>query len=283
VIEALTMRPLLILFAVAILAYGGICILAYLGQDRMIFFPTRSLTDSPAHHNLLFETISLRTSDGEALLAWWIPASPEKGVLIFCHGNAGNISGRLESARQFHDLGLSVLLFDYRGYGESTGKPSEKGLYTDGEAAYTYVTEQRGIDPARVVVFGRSLGAAVATSIASKHLTGAVMLESPFTSAPDLAAEIYPYLPVRLLARYRFDNLSRMDRLQTAGVLIAHSTDDRIVPYGHGRRLYDAVRSNKRFLDLEGNHNNGFIETGERYSEEIRDFLGAYLWMYASG
>ena len=128
-------------------------------------------------------------------------------MLLFCHGNAGNISHRLESVEVFHRLGLSVLLFDYRGYGQSTGRPSENGLYRDGEAAWRYLRQTRRVDSLDVILYGRSLGGAVATYLAAQHRSGALIVESAFTSVPDVAARHYPYLPVRALARTRFDNL----------------------------------------------------------------------------
>lgn len=264
---------LILLIGYAVLVAG-----MYAAQDRLLFYPAEELITSPAQHGLLFETVPLQTADGETLHAWWIPAEPgpARAVLLFFHGNAGNISHRIASAEVFHRLGLDVLLVDYRGYGRSTGTPSEAGLYRDAEAAWRYLTHRRGVDPHRIVVFGRSLGGSVATYLADRHPPGALILENTFTSVPDAAAELYPFLPVRLLIRHRFDTLSRIAAVR-APILILHGRDDQIIPFAHGRRLFEAAGPAATFVALEGGHNDGFLVTGARYRHEIDAFLERHL------
>ena len=270
------LRTLLNLALTLALGYAAIVFLAYLLQDRLLYFPSRKLVASPAHVGLRFEAVSFDTEDGETLDGWWIPAEPQRAVLLFCHGNAGNISHRLESVDVFHRLGLSVLLFDYRGYGRSTGRPSEAGLYRDGEAAWRYLTHTRRVDSLDVILYGRSLGGAVATHLAAQHRSGALIVESAFTSVPDVAARHYPYLPVRALARTRFDNLGAIATVQTP-LLVIHSRHDEIIPFEHGQRLFEAAPSRKVFLEIEGGHNNGFLVTGPRYRDAIDAFLRNHL------
>ena len=270
------LRTLLNLTLVLVLGYAVIVFLAYLLQDRLLYFPTRLLIATPEGVGLGFEPVTFGTEDGETLHGWWIPAEAERGVLLFCHGNAGNISHRLESIHIFHRMGLSVLLFDYRGYGQSTGKPSENGLYADGEAAWRYLTQTRGVDSLDVVLYGRSLGGAVATHLAAQHRSGALIVESAFTSVPDVAARHYPFLPVRTLTRTRFDNLGAIAAVQ-APLLVIHSRRDEIIPFDHGQRLFEAATSHKAFLEIEGGHNEGFLITGARYWEGIDAFLRNHL------
>ena len=168
----------------------------YIFQSRYIYFPERSLSADPGSIGLNFESISFETGDGVKLSGWYIPGENARGVILFCHGNAGNISHRLESIRIFHRLGLGVFIFDYRGYGQSQGKPSEQGTYQDAEAAWRYLVEELKVDPAEIIVFGRSLGGAIASGLAQSQRPAALILESAFTSLPDIAATLYPYLPV---------------------------------------------------------------------------------------
>lgn len=257
--------------------YLALLILTWLLQGCMIHFPARAMVATPAEVGLGYEEVSLTTADGEKLHAWFIPAREERAVLLFFHGNAGNISHRLESLRIFHELGLEVLIIDYRGYGRSSGRPSEEGLYRDAEAAYDYLTRERGVPPEHLLVFGRSLGAAVGAHLASQRPVGGLILESGFTSVPDLGAQHYPFLPVRLLARYRYDTQGALSKV-TAPVLVIHSADDDIIPFSHGRALFDAAAEPRQFLELEGDHNTGFLRSRERYVRGLEDFLGDLGW-----
>ena len=270
------LRSFVNLALIFVLGYAALVVLVYVFQDRLLFFPSRALVTSPERYGFAFESVTMPTEDGETLHGWWIPAEPERAMLLFCHGNAGNISHRLESVEVFRRLGLSVLLFDYRGYGQSTGTPSEAGLYHDGEAAWRFLTQTRGLNPDSLIVFGRSLGAAVAVDLAARHTPGALIAESAFTSVPDVGTRHYRFLPVRTLARNHFDNLNRIAEV-TAPVLIIHSRTDEIIPFEHGQRLFEAAGPTKMFLEIKGGHNDGFFVTGWRYSEGLETFLEQYL------
>jgi fermentation-respiration switch protein FrsA (DUF1100 family) len=193
---------------------------------------------------------------------------------LLLHGNAGNISHRLGYAGIFRRLGYSTLLVDYRGYGESTGSPSEEGTYLDASASWAWLTQHKGIAPQDIVLFGESLGGAVATWLASRHAPGAVVLASTFTSVPDLAADLYPFLPVRLLARFRYDSLERLKDIN-APMLVMHSRDDEIVGYRHARRLFEAAKEPKRLFELSGGHNESFGTNQEEWVRALADFLSA--------
>ncbi len=264
------------LLLIVIGGYGAFTGLMYLLQERLLFQPTRQLTASPSHVGLEYEDVRLETADGETLHAWWIPSADARATLLFFHGNAGNISGRLTTLSVFHDLRMNVLIFDYRGYGQSSGSPSEKGLRTDAETAWQHLVKVRGIAPTDVVLFGRSLGAGPATWLAAHVLEGAVILESAFTSVPDVGAHHYPFLPVRLLSKVRFDNLALVGSCRSP-VMLIHSPDDEVIPFTHGQRLFEAAKEPKTFLELSGTHNEAFPRSLDRYIPAVDAFLTAHF------
>jgi len=259
------------LLFVAGAVYAGISLSLFLLQDRLVFYPTAQLDATPAAIGLDYEEVRVTTRAGHRLHGWFVPGPGERTVLFF-HGNAGNISHRLESLAIFHRLGLSTFLFDYSGYGESEGSPSEAQTYDDAESAWSHLVTTRSIEPGRIVLFGRSLGGAVAAWLAARVTPAALIVESTFTSVPDMAAKLYPWLPVRLLARIRYDARAHVAAAH-APVLVAHSPGDEVVPYAHGRALYEAAPEPKAFLELRGGHNDGFIVTGEDYMLGLARFL----------
>jgi fermentation-respiration switch protein FrsA (DUF1100 family) len=270
------MRMFAIVITALLLGYGLLVAFVYLRQAKMLYFPTRQIEASPADIGLPFDEITLRTSDGLKLSAWYIPAEDAKGFLIFCHGNAGNISHRLDSIRIFHHLGLNVLIFDYRGYGGSEGEPTEKGTYLDAEAAYDFLVQTQGAAPSRIVIFGRSLGSAVAAELAMRRSAGALIIESGFTSVPDLGKKLFPHMPVRLLSRFHYATIEKVGRLGLPKLFI-HSPDDEIIPYAQGRKLFEAAAGPKEFLAIRGGHNEGFLISGEVYISGLRRFISEYF------
>ncbi|MGY6554059.1 MAG: alpha/beta hydrolase [Wenzhouxiangella sp.] len=267
------------LLVLVLVVYASLSLILFLFQDRLVFLPNvggRELVASPVDIGLDYREVWLDSQDGERLHAWWVPHPQARAVLHFSHGNAGNISHRLDSLRLFHDLGLSVLMYDYRGYGLSSGRPSEAGLMLDAEAAWRWLVEEAETAPEQIVLFGRSLGGAVAAEMAARQSSGALIVESSFTSIPDIAGEIYWWLPVRLLARLRLDARAALGRSQQP-TLIVHSRDDEIVPFSHGQALFAAAPEPRALLELRGSHNTGFLVSGPAYRDGLDDFLSAHF------
>jgi fermentation-respiration switch protein FrsA (DUF1100 family) len=258
------------------LAYAAVVLLIAAFQSHLVYFPEIGRADvgTPRTRGLEFEEVRIETADGERLRAWWIPRPGARGVAIVFNGNAGNLSQRVDYAVMFSRLGYSTLLFDYRGYGTSTGTPSETGTYRDAEAVWSHVTRSRGAAPRDVVLLGESLGAGVASWLATRITPRALVLASAFTSVPDLGAQVYWFLPVRLMARIRYPVLDNLARVNTP-VMIAHSREDDIVPFPHGERLFAAAREPKQFLEMHGGHNDGFIFMREAWAEALGQFLHA--------
>lgn len=256
----------------AVLAgYGSLCALTWLRQDGLIYFPDRTVRVTPSDMGLTYEDLELTTADGERIHAWHIPAAdPQAPWLLFCHGNAGNLSNRVERAMVLNRMGVNLLLFDYRGYGRSSGVPSEAGLTRDAQACWNWIRERTG--PERIVVMGESLGGGVASALAAENRPAGLILESTFTSAVDLGAELYPWLPVRMLSRNRFDTRSRLPRVGCP-VLVLHSPEDETIPYAHGRALFEAASEPKQFADLVGGHNVGTLAQGPAYVATVSDFV----------
>ena len=260
-----------------LLALGGgyllLVLLAFTFQGRMVFFPESSLAGDPGNLGLDYEDVWLTTPDGIRLHGWFIPGPGSRpSTALFLHGNAGNISHRLDMLEIIHRLGLSCLLVDYRGYGQSQGSPSEQGVYTDAATAWNWLTEARGLPPGDIIAWGRSLGGPVAARLARDKNPGALILESTFTSMPELGQKLYPFLPVKMISRLSFPTLRYLQDV-SCPVLVVHSHEDNLVPYEHGQRLYAAAGKPKEFLQIRGEHNNGFLVSGDTYIRGIEDFL----------
>lgn len=186
------------------------------------------------------------------------------------HGNAGNISHRLEKLRIFHDLGLNVLLYDYRGYGKSEGAPSEAGLYTDAQAAYDFLVNEKKVPPQQIISYGESLGGSVAAHLTRNNTVGAMILDSSFTSLKDIAQIHYPVLAG--LAQSNFDTLSDTANVQVP-VLVLHSRNDEIVPFAQGKKLFEAAKGPKQLVELRGDHNGGFVQSKRTYVNAFKRFF----------
>lgn len=222
---------------------------------------------------LPLEDVWFQSRDGTKLFGWYVEAGPSAPVLLWCHGNAGNVIHRLDNLAELYRLGLSVFIFDYRGYGRSAGKPTEDGLYQDALAAYGYLVNTRGVRPERLILFGRSLGASVAGTVASQRLAAGLILESPFPSIAAMARTHYLGLPLHWLLSGRFPLDERLSRVSLP-VLVIHGDRDDIVPIALGREVFAAAREPKSLYVIEGaNHNDTYQIGGRAYFQRLKQFI----------
>jgi fermentation-respiration switch protein FrsA (DUF1100 family) len=213
----------------------------------------------------------IKTGDGIQLTGWFIPSPNPRATILLSHGNGGNISHRLDKIQMLHERGLDVLIYDYRGYGRSTGRPSEGGLYQDAQAVYDYLVDEKRVLPQKIVAYGESLGGAVAIDLACNRDVGGIIIESGFTSIHDMAKSVFLYIPEFVLST-RFDSLKKIQRLKTPK-LIMHSPEDGIIPYKQGRKLFENAPEPKVFVTLMGGHNDGFLISEEVYIKAIDKFV----------
>lgn len=261
---------------IAVVLYVAFNAWIYLQQTAMLFIPLRGMIATPADWDMEYEDVELHSEDGVTLHGWYIPSPGSTRALLFFHGNAGNISHRGESLAIFHHLGLNVFIFDYRGYGRSDGTPSEEGLHADAISAWNYLREDKGFAAGQIVLFGRSLGGAVATRLATEVKPAALILESTFSSARDLATVHYPILSKLIILRFAFDTVGRVGSINCP-LLVLHSPDDEIIPYALGEKVYKAAKEPKTMLSIRGDHNRGFIQSQPGYERGIGEFLRRYV------
>ena len=269
------MRGFLTLLIAATSIYVVLALMLFFFQNRMVFLsnlPGRALTATPKDAGFEYEDVTLKTSDGLKLHGWYVPAAQARGVVLFLHGNAGNISHRLDSIAIFRELELDTLIIDYRGYGQSEGRPSERGTYLDAEAAWHYLVNNREVTADRIIVFGRSLGGAVAAWLANQYRPAALIIESTFSSALDMARRLYPFMPVRLITRLEYPVSQYVSQLQCP-LLVIHSRDDEIIPFTMAESIYNAAVEPKSLLEIWGDHNNGFLLSRDRYLSGLNEFI----------
>jgi len=269
------MRGLATLLGWGVAIYAGLAAYLYVFQARQLYFPelpSRRVDATPADIGLAFEAVELKTTDGETLAGWYIPAPQAKATLLYLHGNGGHIGHRLDPVAVFHSLGLNILIIDYRGYGASSGKPSEEGTYRDALAAWNYLTQRKDIRPEAIVLFGESLGGSIAAWLAARHRPAGLMIYASFTSVPEMAQQLYPIFPARWLVRYRYDTRAAL-RQVTCPVLILHSPQDEIIPFSHGQALFAAAREPKKLVELRGGHNDALFVSREVYARAAGEFI----------
>ncbi|MCG6963039.1 MAG: alpha/beta hydrolase [Acidobacteria bacterium] len=277
--------------AIMILLAATVCSIGFLMsfENHMIFYPTRypvgrwdfaHLPQPPVGQTISIEDVYFAAEDGVCLNGWLAAPSAAKAdadalpTLLWFHGNAGNLSDRYEMLIGLVNLSARVLLIDYRGYGRSEGRPSEKGLYLDARAAWRCLTEEHGIAPERIVIFGKSLGGAPAIDLATHVRPAGLIVQSSFTSIPDMAARVFPIVP-RFLVMTKMDSLSKIRGIHVPKLFI-HSPADEVVPYDMGRRLYDAAPEPKTFYTVAGApHNETWIVGGKAYWDAIREFVSS--------
>lgn len=251
--------------------YGGALTLGYFVQDKFIFPAPREVYRTPAAMGWAFDDVSLPV-DHETTRGWFIPKEGARGTILYSHGNGECIADSLEAVGIYRDLGFNVLVYDYGGYGQSTGKPSEQRCYDDVRAMWKYLTVTRGIPPDRIVLFGRSLGGGPTTQLATEVKPACVVLESTFCSIPAMARAKFPLIPAWLILRTRFDNLAKVARI-TAPLLVIHSRTDSVVPFAQGRALYERATCRKEFLEIHGDHNDDFMVDKKTYEDGLKKFF----------
>jgi uncharacterized protein len=242
-------------------------------EEAFIYFPVRPLVGTPADIGLAYQDVVLTTADGVRVHGWWVPGRTDV-TWLWLHGNAGNVSHRLEQMALIHRrLGVNLFILGYRGYGRSEGQPGEQGTYHDADAALAYLRALPEVSADKIVLYGQSLGAAVAVDVAVREPVAGLILEAPFASIPAMARAVYPFLPVWPFLRTRYDSLTKIPEVH-APVLILHSPDDEVVPYQQGRDLFAAAREPKRFYTITGaGHNDPYLRGGAGYWEALAAFV----------
>jgi fermentation-respiration switch protein FrsA (DUF1100 family) len=252
--------------------YLGLGLLLYYLQPVLLYYPLREVLHTPDDIGLEFENVLLETSDKVQLSAWYVPAQNAKFTILLCHGTGGNMVHRLDSINLFCEMGLNCFIFDYRGYGQSHGKTSEQGTYNDAEAAYRWLTDVKKVPPNKIIIFGRSLGGSIAVHLAANVPARSLVVESSFTTYADIGQKLYPYLPVRLGAMFRYATIENIKNVPYP-ILIIHSRDDERVPFEFGVQLYEAANDPKQFVEISGSHNSGFLVSKEIYKDRWYKWL----------
>ncbi len=259
-----------------VLVLGALYVMLRWFEHSQVYHPTRGFDAEPAAFGLRAEDAAFQAADGVKLHGWFFPALTDSAtnnlVFLVSHGNGGNISHRLGQARGLLQTGAAVFLYDYRGYGRSAGRPSEKGTYLDAQAAGAWL-RQKGFAATNIISYGESLGGAVAAELAVSEPVGGLVLQSTFTSVPNLGSELFPWLPVRWLGTIKYDTLSKLPRV-TVPVLVMHSRRDSLIGFQHAERNFTAARDPKFFAELLGDHNDPVWEE-PAYAAAVGKFLEA--------
>ena len=254
-----------------VVVVGSLILVAF--EGRLVFMPDPKIHTTPGDHGLPYRAISFPSGGGNTLQGWYVPAERPRGIVLVCHGNAGNISTRIPLLEALHSMNLSVFIFDYQGYGRSEGHPTEAGTYQDAIAAWDWVSENlEGGPRLPLIIMGRSLGGPIAAHLARLHPPAALVLDSTF---PSLAAFVHakePFLPARLLLRFRYDTLGPLDHAAFP-ILVVHSRGDGVVPFVLGEELYQGLSGRKSFLTVSGPHVSGFAVDRSTYVEGLERFL----------
>lgn len=244
--------------------------------SHAVYHPVRTIRYTPADAKLAYEEISFETKDGVRISGWWVPATEPKGTVLFCHGNGGNISSCMDTLLTANKLMLNVCIFDYRGYGQSNGSPDEQGTYLDAQAALYYLAEEKNIAPEKTIIWGRSLGGPIAARTAAENHAGLLIIESTFTSLIGLVDERFGWVPSWILSSYSYNTSEHLAKVDIP-VLVIHSLDDEVVPFHHGKDLFDSIKSKKAFVEIRGAHNRVFVDSLPVYETSIQSFIDQNL------
>lgn len=247
----------------------------YVKQPNMVFYPISEVDVSPEEWGLSYENVELKLKDNTKISGWYLPHPQANKTVLFFHGNGGNISHRGDSLYVFHKLKMNVLIIDYVGYGNSEGVPSEQGLYQSANVAWQYLVSTKKFKPGNIIIFGRSLGGAVAVDLASKVKAGGLILESTFSSVRDLVDMAFPILSSFIYLRYEFNSINKIKNISTP-TLVIHSPEDGVIPFELGVKLFNNLNVEKQFLQIAGGHNDGFMQSIRPYMQTLRVFIKSF-------
>jgi len=270
-IQKILYRSLIAISAVIII----LSLIFMIFEKQFIYFPSK-YPDGYYNQAVNIPDLTdcwMTTEDGIKLHGWFVSADSAIATIVMAHGNAGNISHRYVILAALRKCGFNILIFDYRGYGRSEGVPSEEGIYIDGRTAFDYAAKLAQVDSKKIVLWGTSLGGAVAVDVASKRRAAGLILESTFTSAADMAMVHYPFFPARFLLRTELNSIEKISQINTP-LLVMHGNKDSIVPFRFGKEIFDAANEQKEFFEIQGaDHNNTYIIGGTAYFQRVREFI----------
>jgi len=247
-------------------------VLFILLEQKGLYHPYKEIPETPKDLGITFEEVNFKAADGLSLNGWFVPAKDSKVTVLYCHGNAGNMYHRLHKVKFFHEMGVNFFIFDYRGYGRSAGKPTEKGLYKDAQAAYDYLVSRSDVNRNKIVVYGKSLGGPVAADLCVNRQASALILEGSFASVALRAQQLYPFLPIKFLVTQKYDTMVKVKNLRIPK-LIAHGRQDEVISFHHGEILFAAAAEPKQFLPFDGGHNDDVYVTSSAYKDELLKVL----------
>lgn len=253
----------------------GATLFLVFSEKRLIYYPAAEIDVTPKALGLPFEDVTIEVEPGVTIHGWFIKAATEPSVatVLFSHGNAGNIADRLDRVLRLREIGADFLLYDYRGFGRSSGSPDEEGTYRDGRAAYDYLVKGRGLDPARLILMGESLGCAISIQLAIERKAAGLALEAPFASIAHMANAIYPFLPLGAFIRTRYENVKKIPQLKMP-LFLVQGTNDEVIPVAQGKMVFDAAPPPKQYLAIEGaHHNDVYVVGGAGYRRALSDFI----------
>ena len=240
-------------------------------EYKGIYYPVKEILIYPSSFGASFKDIYITTKDNVRINGWFVSNPKAKYTLLFFHGNAGNIGDRIDKLQLLYQAGINIFIIDYRGFGKSHGTPSEPGFYRDAFASYDYLLNTSGVSPDQVIIYGESLGSAIAVDLAFHRKVKALILEGAFSSGRDMAVKFYPFLP-RVIFSNSFDSLAKIKEIN-ASKLFIHSRDDEIVPFNLAEKLYGSAKGPKEFLEIRGDHNSAFLSSQEAYISSISAFI----------
>lgn len=241
-------------------------------QSNLVYFPSKNMDVNPKTIGLEYEPVTFRSSNETKLFGWFIPKKDANITLLYLHGNGGNISNRLNSIEIFNSLNMNIFIFDYQGYGQSEGSATEKNTYDDAMRAWEYLLN-KGTKAENIIIFGRSLGGAIAANLASKVEPKGVILESTFTSVKEMVSDVYPFVPSALIY-FKYETKEYLKDINVP-MLVIHSENDDIVPFKHGEAVFKSANKPKTFLKISGTHNQGFLESKDIYVDGLKSYLNS--------